>query len=404
MGDRGGSLDIIPFAGLRPHPNYLKELVSPAYDVIDRQEARKLAQNNPYSFLRVTRSDLEFGDEVDPYAPEIYERAYKNFHSFISKGVLIRENKKSYYIYSIEHPNGKQTGLLALFSAKDYEEGRIKKHELTQAKKEKDRTTHIKTLQAHTGPLLLLYRDESSKSLSGKLEDYLAKHEPLYRINFSEEQSIHSLYRIDDEEYAKEIEQSLSQLDCAYIADGHHRAASAVKASLDLSQEGKNSQARYFLAALFPDKQAQILPYYRVIRDLNHLSKEQLIASIEAKGIQIQEGSYSQLNKSQANMCLEGKWYRLEWKLENKDRLPESLAVNILQKKIFSPLLGISDPRRSERIAFVGGVHGEKGLEKLVSPENRKFSLAFSVCAYYNGRTVKGSRCRGNYAPQVHLV
>ena len=374
-------LEISPFAGLRPHSKHVEAVVSLPYDVLKRQEARHLAQNRPFSFLRVIRSDLEFGDEFDPYAPEVYERARENFNTLIHKKIFLQEDKKAYYIYSIKYPAGRQTGLVALFSVKDYQEGRIKKHELTRPEKEKDRTTHIKTLKAHSGPVFLLYPDAKSKSLSQSLESYVDKHRPLYRLIFSKEESIHCLYRIDAKESIEAVEEGFSRLDSIYIADGHHRAASAAQASLDLAQEKTGAQAKHFLAALFPDKQMQILPYYRVIRDLNRLSKKDFIQALRAKEIQVQEGRHAQMNNCQANMCLEGTWYRLEWQTQPQDSLLGSLTVNILQKKIIGPILGISDPRNSKRITFVGGIHGEKELERLVSEENREFVLAFSMAA-----------------------
>ena len=384
-------LDIIPFAGLRPHRDYVEEVVSLPYDVLGRDEARHLAQDKPYSFLRVIRSDLEFPNETSPYAKEVYERARQNLDTFRSKGVFIKENKRAYYIYSIKHRGGRQIGLVALFSVKDYQEGRIKKHELTRPEKEKDRITHIKTLKAHTGPVFLLYRDAKSKRLGQTLESYVDTQEALYSLNFSEEETIHSLYRVENKEDIEKIEASFAQLNCVYIADGHHRAASAAQAALsvDIDREPNKADNKvkqgagpiHFLAAAFPDRQMQILPYYRVVRDLNHLSKEEFIQALAANKIQVQKGCHREMSSCQANMCLEGAWYRLEWESKSSDTLLESLAVNVLQNKILDPILGISDPRNSKRIAFVGGVHGEKKLESLVSAGNREFVLAFSMAA-----------------------
>lgn len=383
-------LDIVPFAALRPKPKYIEQVVSQPYDVLDRQQARRLAEAKPFSFLRVIRSDLEFKDELSPYSPEIYERARNNFNAFIEKGVFLREQEKSYYIYTIHYPEApfqRQTGLVALFSVKDYQERRIKRHELTRPEKEKDRITHIKTLKAHTGPVFLLYSDAKSKELSQNLAAYVDAHSPLYKLSFSESgsgrESVHCLYRVESKESLQSIEEACSRLDCVYIADGHHRAASAAKASISMDIEGEETRPspKHFLAVAFPDKQTRILPYHRLVRDLNHLSKKEFIQALKAKGIQVSEGRYEQMNKRQANMCLEGAWYRLEWESKPQDALLETLAVNVLQKKVLAPILGISEPRKSERIAFVGGVHGEKKLEELVSAKDREFVLAFSMAA-----------------------
>ena len=369
-------LKISSFRGIRPSPQYVKEIVSLPYDVISRQEAYTLAQGKPFSFLRVIRSDLEFPNDSDTYQQKIYERANENLKSFIKKGVLVQEADNSYYIYVVKSKNRSQIGLVALFSAKDYNDGLIKKHELTTSEKEKDRSNHIKTLRAHTGLSFLIYRAQEAKKLSTMLEAYISNNTPLYVLPFPEEESEHSLYCMNKNEDMKKLEEGFNSIKSLYIADGHHRTASAAKVASELKQnKNSNTKPDYFLAAAFPDAQTQILPYYRVIRNLNGLSKKEFLDKLESNEFRLKNGKQENLNSQQANMCLEGQWYHLEWDLAVEATVPETLTVHVLQEKIFNPILGITNPKKSDNISFVGGIHSETHLEKLVS------SLGYS-CFY----------------------
>ncbi len=379
-------LDISPFFGIRPHPKKAKEVISPPYDVMDREEARSLAENKPFSFLRITRSDLEFPDDVSPYADEVYQRAKKNFSDFLEKKVLIQDEEESYYIYRIRSENKEQTGLVALFSGKDYLHNKIKKHELTRPEKEKDRTRHIQVVGAHTGPVFLLYRHEKAEHLTQFLSNYANEHTAIYNIKI-EDGTEHCFYRIASEE-KHSIEANLSSLDFAYIADGHHRAASAVNAS-DLSSpspsygqgaDGTDGTHGRFLAVAFPDNQLQILPYNRVLANRNGFLEKDLLEEISKRGFSIVKGRYGVLEDWQMNMYMGDTWYKISWKIERNEKiekLTSSLAVAFLQKQIIEPIFGISDTRTSPNIAFIGGIHGEVGLEKLI--RERKYKVAFSL-------------------------
>ncbi len=377
-------VDVRPFHGLRPDPSLAEQMVSLPYDVMDRSQARDLANGKPFSFLRVIRADLEFPDEISPYTDQVYQRSQENFKSYIQKKALFYEDQSSYYIYRINIDAHQQTGLVALFSAKDYLEERIKKHEFTQKQKEKDRIRHIQCLHAHTGLIFLLYRKQKLSTLSKQLDDYADKSIPLYDLSFSSENSRHRLYRIDSQELTRQLKVDLSKLDCLYIADGHHRSASAAQAALQRSKETDDDKAAYFLAVAFPDNQVQILPYYRIVRNYKgFLNGGEFLRALEQESkkhnISVQKGRYTSLTDYQCNMCVEGEWYRLKWpSRKDKDAdILSSLPVNILQQKILQPLLGITDPRTSDNLDFVGGIHGEEGLANIL--KQKGYVLGFSM-------------------------
>ena len=365
-------IKISPFRAFYPQLEYAQNVVSPAYDVVSRQEAREIAKDNPYSFLRVTRSDLEFDDATNPYSDKIYEKARKNLEQLIEKKILVQSDKSSFYIYQIKYREACQTGLVALFSSKDYRENRIKKHELTREEKEKDRTKHIQRVKAHTGPVFLLHREEKALGLTQIMEDTCAKKKATCEVYYEDVEETHSLYSVQEESLLKLIQDQVQNIDSVYIADGHHRAASAAKATLE------NTKAQYFLGVSFPDTQLNILPYYRVIIDLNHLEKKEFLQKIQNQGIVLNEGKKDILSKKQANLFLGNKHYHLDWsKLPSGDSLVENLNVSILQNQILAPILGIENPRKSERLYFIGGVHGEKFLEDKVKQGH--YALAFST-------------------------
>ena len=391
-------VSISPFRGLCPNPDYLQEIVSPPYDAVRRQQGRHLVQEKPYSFLRVVRSDLEFPDDVNPYADEIYQRARQNLHAMIEKQLLILEKKEAYYIYrlnfSLNSQHCQQTGLVALFSVDDYLQNRIKKHEMTRPQKEKDRTTHIRCLQAHTGLVYLLYRDQREQELTELLDQYADTSDPMYDLKF--ENVRHRLYRVDSMELTKQLTSAFSALPCVYIADGHHRATSAVTVASELRCDSQatvtkphnqsnfaTNKQTYFLAAAFPAHQAQILPYNRVVRGLNGLTETELLSAIRQSNIRIEAipRAHTQLKHCQANMCIGHSWYELQWDLPpaSSENLQNSLAVSVLQERVLKPVLGIDNPRSSNRLTFVGGHFGMDELQNLM--EKGDFDLAFSLPA-----------------------
>ena len=376
-------ISIQPFQALRPAPQYVKQVVSIPYDVVSRIQARELSRDNPYSFLRIIRSDLEFDDSQDAYAPVIYERARENLERLKKEGVLQQDEEAHFYIYRINLNEQQQTGLVALFSASDYAQGRIKKHELTRSQKEKDRIQHIRTVRAHTGPIFLLHRDAEAPKLSSMLDEYANAHKPLYDLQ-DDNYSRHRFYSIasDDATLMQDLSLELEKLEAIYIADGHHRAASAAKIALEEGGQDTTNSAGYFLGVIFPDTQLHILPYNRAVHNLQGHTPESFLNAIknESEGIQIQTGRYSPPKEHQVNMFLAGQWYQLEWQTaKSTENLSDSLTVSELQNTIIGPLLGIEDPRTSDRIDFIGGVHGEAELERLVN--STSCAVAFSLPA-----------------------
>ncbi len=370
-------VSIAPLRGLRPAKELASKIVSPPYDVLSRKEARDFAKDNPFSFLRIIRSDIEFPDEISPYAAEVYAKAKTNLDQFLAQKALIQEEKEAYYLYRLKLGPHQQTGVAALFSIEEYFSEIIKKHEVTRVEKERDRIKHIQSLQTHTGPVFLLYREKESQGLSRILDDYADSKEALYDLSFGEENTRHHFYRIDSRELIKAVEQGFADMRSLYIADGHHRAASAAQAAR--ASEKKGLAPPYFLGVAFPDTQTHILPYYRLVCDLASWKLPDFLAALRSKNFSLREGSYNKLEKNQANMYTGDHSYKLQWELRrgNTGDVLANLAVNILQERIFGPLLQIADPRKSDRIAFMGGTHGDAYLQSWV--QKGKYALAFST-------------------------
>ncbi len=400
-------------------------VVSLPYDVLERQEARCLTKDNPLSFLRIIRSDLEFPDNSDPYAEQVYERAGQNLDQFIKKGILIQEEESSFYLYRLNYLEHQQIGLVTLSSTADYLAGRIKRHELTHPEKTKDRTAHIARLQANTGLVHLLFRSHQAPQIKTLLSRYVEQNSPLNDLTL-QDKTRHRIYRLQDLNLAQELTALFSSLFATYIADGHHRAASTVEALQKLSgeikqqskkekQDGKQQDGKqqdrkqqgekqlegFFLSVIFPDSEANILPYNRIICNLRNFSAETFLQQLQEIGIGISQRPFSdpqrweqqkrewreeqaaqqQTEEQFCNLYLEGRWYGLTtpaaW--HEKRSLIENLTVTRLQQRVLAPLLGIDNPRDSKHFLFVGGHLGEKGLEELA--RTRDLPLAFSLPA-----------------------
>ncbi len=384
------SLDIQPFRALRPNLNLASKIATLPYDVLEQDEARLIAQDNPRSFLRIIRSDIEFPSINNPYMPEIYSRAKKNLENFIQNKYLIQDARKGFYIYQMEFKGKIQRGLVALFSNQNYRDNKIKKHELTRPVKEKDRVNHILSINGQVEPVFLLYKDEGKQkghSLTSFIKKCTEDTSPLSQIEI-ESGHIHSLFLIppDDEELLLNFIKDLSTL---YIADGHHRSSAASLAEIEIKQKHSPSSnsASYFLAAAFPADTSIIYPYYRVIKDLNGLSVNEFIDKLKRKNIHVSMLNAKdfittpniEMTKYEVCMYLEKSWYKLKWEPKNieEKNLGDTLTVTILQNEILSPILNIQDPRTSERIFFIGGIHGEEALVNVVDRGEGK--VAFSM-------------------------
>jgi len=367
-------LRIRSFQGLRPVENLAAKVACVPYDVVDRDEAGELAKGNPYSLLHVDRAEIDLPRDIDPYSPEVYAKALQNFKSLQDHGTLVRESSPCLYLYRQVMGSHSQIGIVAVCHIEDYEKDIVKKHEKTRKDKEDDRTRLIDTLSADTGPVFLTYRDE--KKLD-ELVDHIKRDVPLY--DFTAPDGIqHTVWRVRN---ASDIVEQFTKIPAAYVADGHHRTASAVR--VGQKRRGENPKHtgsedyNWFLAVLFPAGQLQILPYNRCVGDLNGSTAEEFLNKV--RGIfEVEETNDPQPSApGEASMYLDGKWYRLSWKVNREASPIARLDVSVLQEKLLAPVLGIDDPRTSKRIDFVGGIRGTDELKRRV--DDRRAAVAFSM-------------------------
>ncbi len=339
------------------------------YDVMNRDEAAKMAAGKPLSFLHVTRSEIDLPAETNPYSPEVYEKAAQNWNA-LKKARLAKDAVPAFYIYSLVMNGRRQTGIVATPTVQDYDNAIILKHEKTRKEKEDDRTRHISTLRAQTGPVFLTYKD--SPAIDAIVMKNMAN-APLF--DFTAEDGIqHTGWRIADDD-TEALQQAFAQIPNLYIADGHHRAASASRAYAAL----KDGESDRFLAVIFPASQLKILPYNRVVFDLNGMDEEQFLAAVRSRMTVEPAVSAEPEGVGDVRMYLAGKWWKLTLPaLENASAI-DALDVSRLQNTILAPLLAIDDPRTSKRIDFVGGIRGTGELEKRVNSGEAK--VAFSMFA-----------------------
>lgn len=365
---------ISPFRALRPNAEFAKQLASRPYDVLNTNEAKEEAEGNPYSFLHITKSEIDFPEGVDIHSKEIYEKAKENLNAFIQRNILFRENKACYYLYELIMNGRSQTGIVAGSSVDDYENDIIKKHEFTRPEKEEDRINHITITGAQTGNVFLAYRNV--EEIDHLVNQWKTNHDPVY--NFELEDGIkHSVWIVNKDEIIAEITRLFKEkVPVTYIADGHHRAASAAKVRAKLSQ--KSPEADYFLTTLFPESELQILDYNRVVTDLNGLNTDDFIEKIREKFTVTESDQFKPETPHEFGMYLEGQWYKLVSKPGTFTTDPIGiLDVTILSENILKPLLGIADQRTDKRIDFVGGIRGIGELEKKV--KSGEFTVAFSI-------------------------
>lgn len=371
--------EIRPFRCIRPSKEAASAVAALPYDVYDRKEAKEIVKKNPLSFLAVDRAETQFEDGKNPYAPEVYEQAARTLKRWQQEGILTEDESPFYYLYELVMEGRAQTGIVACASVDDYSSGVIARHENTREEKEQDRIRHVDVTNAHTGPIFLAYRSQEELNSLVALEK---KKTPLYDF-ISEDGICHRVWKIEDPQKAEEIHRIFSGIPRVYIADGHHRAASAVKVAAMRREANPswtgNEEFNYFLSVLFPDDQLMIMPYNRVVQDLNGLSREEFLKKTEQYFVVTEKGrkAFSPEQKGQVGMYLDGSWYQLDARPEIcTDDPVKGLDVSILQDRILGPLLGIGDPRTDSRIRFVGGIRGLSELERLV---DSGAAVAFSM-------------------------
>lgn len=357
---------IKPFECVRPNEKDAARVAALPYDVYNRQEAVCEVKREPLSFLKIDRAETQFDDSTDTYAPEVYAKAKELFEEALADKTFITDTDKTYYIYALTMDKRTQTGIVACASIDDYLNNVIKKHENTRADKEVDRITHVDTLSAQTGPIFLAYRADSAiNDAVKKTKDNKA----LYDF-ISPDGIRHQVWKMTDITLVENVRKAFEGIDSVYIADGHHRAASAVKVGLKRRQENPgytgNEEFNYFLSVLFPDEELMILPYNRVVKDLNGYTQEEFLNKIKEKfDIAESDKQVSPDKKGTFGMYLGGKWYKLT---AHKDIMSDDpvdgLDVAVLQDNLLAPILGIGDPKTDKRIDFVGGIRGLSELEK----------------------------------------
>jgi uncharacterized protein (DUF1015 family) len=370
---------IKPFRGLRPVPGNAADVAAPPYDVLNTEEARQRASGRPLSFLHISKPEIDLPKGTDPYSPDVYAKGAENLQRLIEKGVLIRDDSPRYYAYRLTMGAHVQTGLVCVANIADYDTNRIRKHEFTRPKKEDDRVRQITALNAQTGPVLLTYRrSDEVKSILEKI----STGEPLYDL-VADDGVRHQVWMIDTPDLIERLTSLIDGMNALYIADGHHRSASASRVAA--SRQAKNpahtgeEDYRYFLCVAFPHDETQILDYNRVIRDLNGHSSAELLQKMtdQFTVTPVDERAYPD-RPAQFGMYLDKQWYRLEIR---PDLIPTadpvaSLDISLLQKHLIAPLLGIDDPRTDDRIDFVGGIRGLEELERRVDSGEMKIAFA----------------------------
>ena len=371
---------INPFRAIRPSKEYERIIPALPYDVYNRAEAKEVVDNAPHSFLAIDRPETQFGPDFDMYSKEAYEKASSMLREWLSEGSLIQDDKPCYYIYELIMDGRSQTGIVGCASIDDYCNNIIKKHENTRADKEQDRINHVDTCNAQTGPIFLAYR--SNEIINGIVNSAMMN-DPIY--DFANEDHVtHRVWIIDNDSDIKIINHIFSTMDSIYIADGHHRCASAVKVGLKRRAENPNytgaEEFNYFLSVLFPDEELMIMDYNRVIKDLNGMSEPELmdkLANVFTIGAPVNKPVRPRY-KGEVSMYICDKWYPLTMKDEVKSEDPvEGLDVAILQKYVLDELFGIKDPKTDKRIDFVGGIRGLGELERRVHTDCK---IAFAMC------------------------
>ena len=362
-----------PFRAVRPARESAAAVSSVPYDVVNTDEARQIADGNPLSFLHVTRSEIDLPDGADPYSPQVYERAKENLAALRARAPLVDEDEPSLYFYRLRMGGHEQTGVAGCFSIDEYDRDLIKKHERTRRDKEDDRTRHIVQLRAQTGVVLLTYK--ASETID-HLSRTITADAPLY--DFRADDGIHhTIWRVPARE-TNALVDAFREVPALYIADGHHRAASAARARTELGGQGGDAESDYFIAVAFPGNQMNILPYHRTVKDLAGQSAGQFLAALRQR-LPVRDGAAVPRGKGEVSMFLDGTWYAIDLsKAAPADvSRASSLDVALLQQHVLEPLLKIGDIRSDKRIDFVGGARGTAALEQAV--RDGRAAVAFSM-------------------------
>jgi uncharacterized protein (DUF1015 family) len=361
-----------PFPALRPEPQLAAQICELPYDVMSSDEAREIAGGNPLSFLHVSKPEIDLPPGTDLYSTAVYEKGGENFAKLNSQGALKQDRRATFYFYRQVMGNHGQTGIVAAASCEDYLNGVIRKHELTRPDKEDDRVRHIESLKAQTGPAFLIYR--ANKTIA-ELAARVTSRPPA--VDFTAKDGVrHTAWLVEHAAELKTIDETFRSTDCLYIADGHHRSAAAAR----VFRSGKyGAESGFFLSVIFPHDQVRILPYNRVLKDLNGMTASAVIEKLDGVFIISKGGKTEPSRRHELGFFLDGQWHTLNFRprfAATTDPF-EKLDVTLLQKYVLDPIFGINDPRTSARIQFVGGIRGVGALEKMV--RDGKGACAFSM-------------------------
>jgi uncharacterized protein (DUF1015 family) len=371
---------IRPFAGLRPSPEFADKVVAPPYDVLNSEEAQQRVEGRPWSFLHVSKAEIDLPVGTDPYDAAVYAKSAENFARMLEEGVMVQDEQPYYYVYRLIMGEHVQTGIVAAASVEAYDENRIRKHEFTRPAKEDDRVRQIEALGAQTGPVFLVY---PAHEVVDSILAEVAEGEPDLNV-VADDDVRHMLWLVQGTEQTEQLNRAFAGMDSLYVADGHHRsaAASRVAASYKAANPAHTGEEayNYFLTVIFPHDQMHILDYNRVVTDLNGLTEVEFLALLdEAFIVDTVDAPVRPQRPAEFGMYLDGNWYALQLRPElalQSDPVAR-LDVSLLATNLIEPILGISDPRRDARIDFVGGIRGLSGLEKRVNSGEMK--VAFSL-------------------------
>ena len=364
------------FPALRPAKGRETEVVAPPYDVMNAQEARQMVQGRPWSFLHISRPEVDLAEDIDPYDARVYAKAAENLQKMRDEQILISDKAPAYYGYRLTMGDHQQMGLVAVASVEAYNENRIKKHEFTRPVKEDDRVRQIEALNAQTGPVFLVYRSHQGVD---QLLSELSKTPPTMDVTATD-QVRHEIWLIDQTQDIDFLTQAFDNMDSLYVADGHHRSAAASRVATNT--QDPEAASNYFLSVIFPHNQMNILDYNRVIKDLNGLSESEFLNQIKTNfEVNKSEGPFKPTKNAEYGMYLAGQWYQL---ILNSAKIPADnpvarLDISLLAHNLIEPILAITDPRTDNRIDFVGGIRGMEGLEKRV--DSGEMQVAFSLFA-----------------------
>jgi uncharacterized protein (DUF1015 family) len=370
---------IRPFAGLRPRSSYADQVIAPPYDVLNSSEARLRADGRPWSFLHISKPEIDLPPDTNPYSEAVYAKGAENLQNMLNAGIQKQDTQPYYYLYGLTMGNHQQIGLVAVANVVDYNSNRIRKHELTRPDKEDDRVRQIDALDAQTGPVFLTYKHHLSID---ELVKTLTARPPVVNITAADG-VVHTLWIVDDPAHIDTITSTFDGMDCLYIADGHHRSAAASRVTeirrARNPQHTGDEAYNYFLTVIFPDNQMQILDYNRVVRDLNGLTVSEFINRV-AQNFDVKSchNAVKPQRNGEFGMFLNGQWYQLNI---HQDKIPTHdpvacLDVSLLTDHLLAPILGITDQRCDKRIDFVGGISGLSELEKRV---NNDMAVAFAL-------------------------